>query len=227
MGKGSLLERLGLARKPPLSLEAFRESVIEEVLRRRPELQIERIGEAEIPRPGRGVRGDVARGYAYYREQPRERDLVISQLADLVLFEPESAKPLKLLSGVRPDAVRAGRMERKTAAPRQPSRDLASDAMAARVSTPLLLGPFPYADLRTELGMEDDAIWDRAMTNLRARLDLTPPKPRPGYLMGLKTGIGLASACWFSMTTGRTPTSRPWEIWLWPTRTRRTDSRAA
>jgi len=42
--------------------------------------------------------------------------------------------------------------------------------------------------------MDEDAIWERAFANLIERVGLTPPKPKPGYLIGLKTDIGLASS---------------------------------
>jgi hypothetical protein len=48
--------------------------------------------------------------------------------------------------------------------------------------------------LRHDLGVDDEAIWDRAFTNLIERVGLTPPKPKPGYLIGLKTDNGLASS---------------------------------
>jgi hypothetical protein len=54
---------------------------------------------------------------------------------------------------------------------------------------------FPYAsELREELGMDDAMIWDRAMSNLRERLDMTPPAYEPGRIMGIKTDVGLASS---------------------------------
>jgi hypothetical protein len=190
MGKG-LLERLGLARKPPLRLEAFRERVIAGMLQRIPDLQIERVGEAEILY-GDGGQTHVARGYAYYREHPKELDIIIRQLADHVTREDHRASPDELIVLVRPRTFRAGEEGSS-------DRGLAYPFPAGLIAVVAIDLPdrydFPTAqNLRDELGMDDDAIWDRAFANLIERVGLTPPKCKPGCLVGLKTDIGLASS---------------------------------
>jgi len=186
-----LFKRLGLARKPPLSIGAFRERVIGDLLERRPDLQLERVDDAEIRVEG-GGETNVARGYAYYREHPQELDLVVRQVADLVLAEIEPAKPDDLIILVRPDSFRTGQNGNDDCGPARP---LAAGLVAiVAVDAPARYVFTPVAKLRAELGMDDDAIWDRAMANLRLRLDSRPPKFRPGYLTGLKTDIGLAAS---------------------------------
>lgn len=191
MGKGSLLERLGLARKPPLSLEAFRERVVEEVLSRRPDLEVERVEDAAIHIRD-GGQTHVARGYAYYREHPRELGLVVRQLADLVLFEPEPAKPEELIVLVRPASFMAGHAGEE-------DRGLARILPGGLIATVAVDTPQNYrfataAELSAELAMDETAIWDRATANLRERIGTEPPSFRPGYVMGMTTDVGLASS---------------------------------
>jgi hypothetical protein len=190
MGKG-LLEWLGLARKPSLTLEEFRERVISEILRRKPDAKIERVGATDI-NIADGGDGTVARAYQYCREHPRELELVTGQLADLILSEPEPAKPEDLIVLVRPESFRTGEHGQGDCGPARP---LAAGLVAiVAVDTPSNYRFSPNGELGEELGMNEEAIWDRALANLRERLGVTPPKPEPGYLMGLKSDIGLASS---------------------------------
>jgi hypothetical protein len=78
MGKG-LLERLGLRRPPRLTLEAFRNRVINEILGRRPSAEVRAVGDAEVELVGGGVT-NVARGHAHYLEQPGQLRLLLQQL---------------------------------------------------------------------------------------------------------------------------------------------------
>jgi len=190
MGKG-LLERLGLARKPPLTLQAFRERVIEGMLQRVPELAAERRGDAEILY-GDGGETHVARAYAYYREHPRELEMLVGQLADHVTREEHEASPDELIVLVRPRMFQAG--DEGSA-----DRGLAYELPAGLIATIAVDLPDRYefptaARLRRDLGMDDDAIWERAFANLIERVGLTPPQPKPGYLIGITTVVGLASS---------------------------------
>lgn len=191
MGKGSLLQRLGLARKPPLMIAQFREQVIEEVLRRQPGADLERLGDSDLKGPSGGETA-LGRAYAYYRETPRERELVIGQVADLVLHEPGKATPDELMVLVRPHSFLAG-SEGET------DRGLARSLPAGLIAVVAVDKPeryeFPMAsELRDDLGLSDAEIWARAEANLLTRVNMTPPKARTGVLMGIKTDIGLASS---------------------------------
>jgi hypothetical protein len=191
MGKGSLLERLGLVRSPPLTLEAFRERVIAEILRRKPDAEVERVGEADL-KITEGGDGTVARAYQYYREHPRELDLVTTQITDAILHEAEPAKPEDLILLVRPDGFRTGKDGRGDCGPARP---LAAGLVGiVAVDTPSTYRISPNGELAEELGMDDAAIWKRAIANLRERIGGAPPKPKPGYLIGMKTDVGLASS---------------------------------
>jgi len=191
MGKVSLLERLGLARKAPLSLEAFRQRVIGELLRRNAELQIDRIGEAELHVLDWG-QSNVGRGYSYYREHPRELDVIVGQVVDLVLFGPEPARPDELIVLVRPASFQAGEDG-------ETDRGLARALPGGLIATVAVDLPENYrfaksSELREELGLDEAAIWQCAIENLRARVSMTPPEFRPGYVTGITTDIGLASS---------------------------------
>ena len=191
MGKGSLLQRLGLARKPPLTVAEFRERVVEEILRRRPEAEVERVGEVDLNGPD-GRETTLARAYAYYRENPRERDLIVGQVADLAVHEPGKATPEELMVLVRPETFLAG-LEGE--ADRGLARSLPAGLIAVvAVDTPERYVFSTASGLREELGLTDVEIWERAKANLRKRVNMTPPKGRTGVLMGIKTDIGLASS---------------------------------
>jgi hypothetical protein len=190
MGKG-LLERLGLKRQPPLTLEAFRERVIEGMQQRAPGLSIERTGDATIEY-GDGGQTHVARGYAYYRENPRELESVLAQLAEHVGREQHVASPDELIVLVRPSGFQAGEEGGS-------DQGLALDLPAGLIAAIAVDLPdryeFPTASrLRQTLGMDDAAIWERALANLIERVGLTPPAPKPGFMIGFKTDVGLASS---------------------------------
>ncbi|MFL5294856.1 MAG: hypothetical protein ACJ798_00610 [Phenylobacterium sp.] len=139
-----------------------------------------------------GGDGVVGRAYRFYRERPRDLDFVVGQMADAIVFEPERAKPEDLIILVRPDSFRTGEDGRSDCGPARP---LAAGLVAiVAVDAPAQYQLTPVTELREELGMEDEAIWDRALANLKERVGVTPPKTRPGCLVGLKTGIGLASS---------------------------------
>jgi len=190
MGKG-LLERLGLVRKPPLTLEEFRDRVVQGMLVHKPELQIERVGAAELLY-GEGGSTNVARGYAYYREHPKELHIVLGQLAEHVVREPHTAAAEELIVLVRPSRFRAGEAG---GADRGLAFPLAGGLLAlVAVDLPDRY-EFPTAqELKDDTGLDEDEIWVRALANLIERVGLTPPTPRPGQLMGIKTDIGLASS---------------------------------
>lgn len=186
MGKGSWLRRLGLVRAAPVSLDELRDLVVAEIARRRPDVTMALVGEAEIEVEGYGT-PTVARGYACYREHPGELDIVIRQLADLALYEPEPAKPEELIVLVRPDSFNP-RVE-----------GLLRPLPGGLIAIVALDRPEQYvfstgAELRKDLDMSSPAIWARAMDNLGRRLSMEPPAYREGHVMGLKTDIGLASS---------------------------------
>jgi hypothetical protein len=186
-----LLERLGLARKPPLTLDQFRERVIAEILRRTPEAKVERDGDADI-KVVDGGDGTVARAYQYYCEHPRELDVVTGQIVDAILHEPEPAKAEDLIVLVRPDSFRTGEDGRTDCGPARP---IAAGLIGiVAVDTPSNYVFSPNGTLSEELGLSDGAIWDRAIANLKERIGATPPKARADKIMGMTTDIGLASS---------------------------------
>lgn len=192
MGKGSWLARLGLARPSPISLAEFRDRVVAEVRRRRPEVDLRLVGDAKLRLGDDESTYDLTRGYAYYGEHPRDLALAVSQCADLILHQPQPAKPEDLIILVRPDTFRA---TGEGSEDRGPYRPIVPGLIAiVAVDTPERYEFFKADALRKELGLDDGAIWDRAMSNLRQTLSSKPPQHRPGRVMTLTTGIGLASS---------------------------------
>jgi len=119
-------------------------------------------------------------------------DIVLRQLADHVTQEAHRATLDELIVLVRPNVY-------QTAEEGIPDRGLEYNLPAGLIAAVAVDLPsryeFPTAQkLRDDLGLEDEAIWDRAFANLVERVGLTPPKPKPGCLMGLKTDVGLASS---------------------------------
>jgi hypothetical protein len=133
----------------------------------------------------------VARGYEYYRETPRDLAIVIGQLADMVLYEPQPATLDELVVLVRPESF-DDRNGDQGAGLAEPLRGGLIAVVA--VDTPSRYVFSTAAQLREDLGMEDAAIWDRARLNLRNRIDVTPPNLSPGKVMTIVTGVGLASS---------------------------------
>jgi hypothetical protein len=190
MGKGSWLEKLGLKRAA-LSLGVFREAVVAEVRRRRPDLELKLVGDAQIER-SEDQSTNVWRGYVYYRQHLRERDAVVGQLADMVLFEAPPAREEDLIVLVRPAEFQAQGRDREDVGLAHP---IAAGLIAVvACDTPDRYVFSPASKLRAGLGLDDEAIWNRAYANLRARIDTVPPMPDPGKVVTIETGARLASS---------------------------------
>jgi hypothetical protein len=190
MGKG-LLQRLGLARPQSISLADFRERTVSEIRRRRPDAVVILVGDLEVEVNDFG-KLRVDRGYAYYRQHPRDLEIVIGQLADLALYEREAAKSEELIVLVRPESFTAGAEDSDD---RGLARALPGGLIAVvAVDKPEQYIFFTGSELRKDLGADDAAIWARALENLRNRISMKPPAYRSGQLMGLKTDIGLAAS---------------------------------
>src|ERR1700761_8659627 len=175
MGKGGVFEWLGLARKPVLDLKEFRERVIETLLAQEPEFPINRVGEADIEY-GEGGYISLGRAHQYYREHPRVLEAIIAQVAERALQETPPAKPEELVVLVRPDSFEPGESGELD---RGLTRRLPGSLIAVVTVDPPRTYVFATAAaLRSQLGLDDDAIWARAMANLRDRLGCFRPKPR-------------------------------------------------
>lgn len=191
MGKGSWLQRLGLGRPPPISVAEFRERVVSEILSRDPDAGVELVGDVGVETRSRGAL-NVSRAYEFYRERPGDLLSLVREIADLIFAKEEPTRPEELIVLVRPDTYEAG-------GDIPDVQGLAHALPAGLMAIVAVDAPghyrFPSAkDLRDELTVSNEAIWSRAMENLRRRLNSKPPRFAPGKLMGLKTDIGLASS---------------------------------
>ncbi|MET0271849.1 MAG: hypothetical protein ABW360_02555 [Phenylobacterium sp.] len=190
MGKGSWLEKLGLKRAP-VSLGEFREIVVAEVRRRKPEVELQLVGEASIAR-GEDRIMTVEHDYAYYLGRVSERDAVVGQLAELLLFEAPLARADELIVLVRPAEFQAQGKERED---KGLARPIAAGLIAVVACDTSDRYVFSTASkLRADLGLEDEAIWDRAHANLRERIDIVPPRLEFGKVVTIQTGARLASS---------------------------------
>jgi hypothetical protein len=195
MGKG-LLGRFGLRSRSPLSLEIFREQVIEVLLLEHPDAAVDR-----WDRDGIGVRWtgassefhsfSVGPAYAWYLQQPHELIAAVQHVAAVILIS--SVRPsLEALAIV----VKGSRYNPK-ADPEDPAlvRPLISELVAVAV----IDNPYGYQNLtasrlRGELGLSDEALWERAMQNTLERLDIDcVPMERNGPTKLLR-GDGLATS---------------------------------
>lgn len=109
----------------------------------------------------------------------------------MVLYEPERAKAEELILLVRPEGFEARDGERGAGL----ALNLPGGLIAlVAVDTPSRYVFTTAAQLREDLGMDDAAIWDRARSNLRQRIDPSPPKISRGKILTIETGVGLASS---------------------------------
>jgi hypothetical protein len=203
MGK-SLLGRFGLRSRPPLSLEVFRERVIEVLLSEHPDAAIDRREhdgiEVRWTSAGRKPHSfSVGPGYAWYLQRPHEMAAAIQYVAAVILISsvPPSVESLVVVVkalGYNPAAD-----------PEDPAltRPLARELVAVAV----IDNPYGYQNLtasrlREELGLSDEALWERAMQNTLARLDIDHvpmERNQPTELLrddGLATSLLLVDEFW-------------------------------
>jgi hypothetical protein len=178
MGKGSLLEKLGLKRPTPLTLDEFRDRVIAEA--QKGNSGVELVGDGLVIRRGADVT-PVDRGYAYYLDYPSALDAVVRQLAESVLYVPAPAEAENLMVLVR----RASFERREDGSPYGGLVRPVAPGLICVVANYLPdRSLFPTAEtLRSEIGLSDGALWDRAFANLRSRIELTPKRLEPGRVV--------------------------------------------
>lgn len=196
MGKGGLLGFLGLGRKPPpLSFAEFRWLIADEIVRRYPEVRVDRVGgdELETTFPDRDLPGflNLARNYAAYREGRNDLIWFIEHAAENAVREGSEARPEVLLVLVRPDTFnpepgRGGEEDRGLVRP-------LVDCLIAIVATD---APDSYtfdhaSELRRQLKMSNAEIWQRALSNTRAQFAYEVSPLETGKIV---TGVGLASS---------------------------------
>jgi|GEM_PF-3419566 len=203
MGKG-LLERLGFVAKPPMSMEVFREQVTEMLLLEHPDAQIERRNRDEIEvrwafDPAAPLTYSVAQAYAWYLRNPRELVPAIGRIGSYILISsiaptPEALTVIVQPAGYNPDAV----ADRPAI-----TRPIVEGLLAVVV----IDNAYGYqfltgASLRDRLGMQEDALWERALNNTIDRLDLNDvplDRVRGGELLrndGLATSLLLFAPFW-------------------------------
>jgi hypothetical protein len=173
MGKGSWPHWLRRRRAPPLlDLQDFRECVVAAIRKRHPNAEVDQFGDDGVwitPEKDSGAFTlNVARFHALYCREPRDLERLITQLADTPWRHQPSTtrKPLRLL--VRPDTYLT---EASTDEGRQICRHIAGALWAIVAVDEGDAISFPSAMmLRADLGMDDAAIWEKALANTRRQL---------------------------------------------------------
>jgi hypothetical protein len=196
VGKASLFERLGFVAGQPMSLELFREQVIEVLRLEQPGAIIERRNRDEIEvRWERDPHGpltfSVDETYALYLRSPRELIAAIQHAALFILITSvtptlEALTVLIQASGYNPDAN-----------PAYPAltRPIVDELLAVVVIDNIYGYQFlAAASLREALGLDDAALWERALQNTIARLQVEDTPQRPGEAKVLLRGDGLATS---------------------------------
>lgn len=181
MGKGSWLDRLRLRRSSSLlDLQDFRERVVAAIVKQRPSAEVDQFGDdgvwVALGIDEGAFTMNVARFHALYCQEPRDIERLIAQLADWPgrKESPATRKSLRLM--VRPDTYLT---ETDVAENRQICRHIAGRLWSiVAVDERDAIGFPPAATLRTDLGMDDAAIWDQALENNRRQLSnlSLPPK---------------------------------------------------
>ncbi|THD62212.1 hypothetical protein [Phenylobacterium sp.] len=165
--------------------------MIAEVSRRDPSVKAETDGEAALVREN-GDWTTVTHPYHLYRQHPRALDSLVEQAANFFFDKPVSATPEGLVVVVRSTDSSA---EDYQANDRGLARPILGNLIAIAVmDTPERSAFLRASVLRNQLGMDDAAIWARALGNLRTRVKMVPPILEPGRVATLATKVGLASS---------------------------------
>lgn len=193
MGKG-LLEKLGL-RRPFPTIEAFRTRVAGAIEAVNPNVRVEPVGDEsletyfpDVVKPGFI---NLARSYEWCREHPRDLEALVQQTAELALGEPAKASPGRLVVLVRPKTFDPGEEGESPALVRPLVEELVA---IVAVDTPDSYVFTSAKGLREELGLDDEAIWARAVENTRKAIGFEPAGMEAGKIGEIISGVGLASS---------------------------------
>jgi hypothetical protein len=176
-----------------LSVTQFRERVAAEIKRQHPDADIELVSPVVIgvTLPGQHqAEAFVGDAYGIYRMHPDRLDELVRDSAGLIGNGPERASAKSLVVLVQPAEVTQGfgREERLV-------RPIAGDLVAVVVyDTPAKWVYAPAAELRSQLGMDDETIWRTATANTRVRAGITPQPLRPNEPVDVITGVEVASS---------------------------------
>jgi hypothetical protein len=196
VGKGSLLERLGFAPKPPMSIEVFREQVIEVLILEQPRAIIERRNRDEVEVQWEvGATGpltfSVQEAYAWYLKEPRELIAAIQNAAIYILISSVSPT-LDMLTVV----VQGADYHPQPNPENPPLARLIVNGLLAIVAIDNRYGYqfLGASSLRDELNLDDADLWSRGLQNTIARLEIDDVPLDRGRPTDLLRGDGLATS---------------------------------
>jgi len=177
----------------PLSLEEFRARVVAEIRREHPDAKIELTSPAivGVTLPGKpesqAFFGDA---YDRYRNDPRRLDDLVRDVAGLIGNGPKHATASALVIMLCTTQFIEGFGPEKRLV-----RPIAGDLFAVvAYDTPEKWVFAPAEELRSQLGMDNEAIWKVALANTRVRADVTPQPLKPNEPVDVITDHEVASS---------------------------------
>ena len=197
MGK-RLLSFLGLgkAREPRLTVQEFRDRVARAIDARYPGAATEIVDEVSFETrfaDGESATSNVTRAFVVYDGNPGELENIVQAMAASAGTGQTKATAEALVVVVRPDTYNPA-LRDEDPLDRGVTRPVAGDLLAiVAIDTPESYVFRHASDLREDLGMSDEEIWARALSNTLAVLDRSPPRLRHGRAE-LSDGSGLTSS---------------------------------
>jgi hypothetical protein len=196
MGKASLFERLGLVSRPSMSMENFREQVIEVLLLEHPTAAVQRRNRDEIEvgwerRLDEPLTFSVSQAYGWYLKKPAMLIDAIREIATYILIS--SVTPtLHALAVLVRSAEYGPEGEPMNAHLR---REIV-DGLFGVVVIDNLYGyqHLTRRSLGDEFGLDEASLWDRALENTVVRLEIKEVPLERGVPTTLLRGDGLATS---------------------------------
>lgn len=172
----------------------FEDQVVEEIQKQFPSSKVTRVSDSELRVEGAGVSSGtlhLERAYGLYEGTPAELPNIVRTTAKSIA-PIEAAKAEALLVLVRPGAYATD--------PESPAKGALNRPMVGNLTSLVAVDRpdkydfLPASNLRSDLKMDDAAIWSVALENTRRRLNLKP-KPLPlGQPYEINTGQDLAAS---------------------------------
>ncbi len=186
----------------PLTLIQFRDAYADEVRHDFPAFKIKVLAddELEITNPsGEVVSAFMDNAFAFYKENPGKLREILKNYSSIAVSDTNvvhaKADQLTILVRSAQYLSSARSLESGAEGAKEPplNRPLAGDLVAyVAVDLPQSYQFLPANVLRSDLKMDDQAIWARALANLRHHLPATDLSKQP--IFALTVGNGLASS---------------------------------
>jgi hypothetical protein len=207
MGKGSWIVRLALAMaltvisagpslaQQLISLIEYRDRVAAGIRQQQPDAKIVLLGQTglRVTPPGDEPKEQsMEQSYALYRDDPGRLAELLNRISRSFIPTPISAQSLRVL-------IRTERSNPPAGATGPSDRGLVRPIAGGLVAIVAIDGPDSFefiraSRLRARLGLDDAAIWARALANTKAVIPYTPRALTAGQPARLESGKGLSSS---------------------------------